>query len=103
MKERYSSFSQRLGIGIKNQEMLSYNVLHGPGLVIAACFALLALLLSIVLIIQHLRSYSNPDVCFSPFLAILFSLSRLDFALDKDNKMQLVNTSLLLTTLKLGS
>ncbi|KAL9224197.1 hypothetical protein vseg_000259 [Gypsophila vaccaria] len=40
--------------------MISYKVLHGPALFVAGCFVLLALLLSIILIFQHLRLYSNP-------------------------------------------
>ncbi|XP_022156289.1 protein LAZ1 homolog 2 isoform X2 [Momordica charantia] len=37
-----------------------YRDLYQPALVIAACFVVVALLLSTFLILQHLRSYSNP-------------------------------------------
>ncbi|XP_074280795.1 protein LAZ1 homolog 2 [Silene latifolia] len=40
--------------------MLSYKLLHGPAVIVAVCFALLALVLSVILIFQHLRCYSNP-------------------------------------------
>ncbi|KAK9697317.1 hypothetical protein RND81_08G029500 [Saponaria officinalis] len=42
------------------REMISYKLLHGPALLVAGCFVLLALLLSVILIFQHLKSYSNP-------------------------------------------
>lgn len=42
-----------------------YNNLHQPALIIAGCSVIVALVLSILLILQHLRSYTNPSVhCF---------------------------------------
>ncbi|XP_059633267.1 LOW QUALITY PROTEIN: protein LAZ1 homolog 2 [Cornus florida] len=38
-----------------------YRDLHQPAFVIAACFAFIALVLSALLIFQHLRSYTNPE------------------------------------------
>ncbi|KAF3439707.1 hypothetical protein FNV43_RR17985 [Rhamnella rubrinervis] len=37
-----------------------YRDLYHPALIIAGCFVLVALILSIFLILQHLRSYTNP-------------------------------------------
>lgn len=39
-----------------------YTNLHEPALIIAGCSVLVALVLSIVLILQHLRSYTKPEV-----------------------------------------
>lgn len=39
-----------------------YHDLYRPALVIAGCFVLVALVLSIFLILQHLKSYTNPAV-----------------------------------------
>ncbi|CAI9087696.1 OLC1v1021838C1 [Oldenlandia corymbosa var. corymbosa] len=39
----------------------TYNHLHQPAVIIAGCFGLLALTLSIFLIFQHLRYYTNPS------------------------------------------
>ncbi|KAK2449821.1 hypothetical protein P8452_13540 [Trifolium repens] len=38
-----------------------YNIIQQPALIIAGCFVLVALVLSIFLIFQHLRSYTNPS------------------------------------------
>nr|XP_027188805.1 protein LAZ1 homolog 2 isoform X2 [Cicer arietinum] len=38
-----------------------YNNIHQPGLIIAGCSVLVALVLSLFLIFQHLRSYTNPS------------------------------------------
>ncbi|KAL5098349.1 hypothetical protein RYX36_002676 [Vicia faba] len=38
-----------------------YNNIHQPALIIAGCSVLVALVLSLFLIFQHLRSYSNPS------------------------------------------
>lgn len=38
-----------------------YGDLYEPALIIATCFAIVALVLSIFLILQHLKSYSNPS------------------------------------------
>ncbi|XP_038890330.1 protein LAZ1 homolog 2 [Benincasa hispida] len=38
-----------------------YEDLYQPALIIAACFAVVALVLSLFLILQHLKSYSNPS------------------------------------------
>lgn len=38
----------------------TYGNLHPPALIVGGCFAALALILSIFLILQHLRSYNNP-------------------------------------------
>ncbi|KAL2327290.1 hypothetical protein Fmac_020717 [Flemingia macrophylla] len=37
-----------------------YSILHPPALIFAGCSVLVALILSILLIFQHLRSYTNP-------------------------------------------
>ncbi|XP_062086847.1 protein LAZ1 homolog 2 [Humulus lupulus] len=37
-----------------------YRDIHEPGLIVASCFAVVAFSLSIFLIFQHLRSYTNP-------------------------------------------
>lgn len=39
-----------------------YRNLHTPAVLIGAAFVLVALLISLWLILQHLRSYSNPSV-----------------------------------------
>jgi hypothetical protein len=39
-----------------------YGNIHTPAVLTGAAFALVALLLSLWLILQHLRSYSNPAV-----------------------------------------
>lgn len=39
-----------------------YRNLHQPAVVIGGCFSLAAVLLSLFLILQHLRSYTNPAV-----------------------------------------
>ncbi|GAV64774.1 Solute_trans_a domain-containing protein, partial [Cephalotus follicularis] len=39
----------------------TYRDLHRPGVVIAGCFAFVAIVLSTYLIFQHLRLYTNPD------------------------------------------
>jgi hypothetical protein len=41
----------------------TYRDLHQPAVVIGGCFAIVAVLLSIYLIFQHLKSYTNPAVC----------------------------------------
>lgn len=38
----------------------TYGDLHLPAIIIAGCFVLTALVLSTLLILQHLRSYTNP-------------------------------------------
>lgn len=38
----------------------TYKDLHQPAFVIGGCFALAAVVLSLFLILQHLRSYTNP-------------------------------------------
>ena len=40
----------------------TYKSLHTPALLIGAASVLVALLISLWLILQHLRSYSNPSV-----------------------------------------
>ena len=40
----------------------TYRDLHQPAVVIGGCFAVVAVLLSIYLIFQHLKSYTNPAV-----------------------------------------
>lgn len=50
----------------------TYKDLHQPAFVIGGCFALAAVVLSLFLILQHLRSYTNPAVSFSPFLSFSF-------------------------------
>jgi hypothetical protein len=49
-----------------------YRHLHTPAVIIGAVFALVALLISLWLILKHLRSYSNPAVsaACSPHLTI---------------------------------
>lgn len=42
----------------------TYKDLHQPAFVIGGCFALAAVVLSLFLILQHLRSYTNPAVSF---------------------------------------
>lgn len=37
-----------------------YQHLHQPALIVGGCFAAVAVLTSIYLILQHLRSYTNP-------------------------------------------
>lgn len=39
-----------------------YNIVHQPALIVAGCSVLVALVLSLFLIFQHLRSYTNPSV-----------------------------------------
>lgn len=39
-----------------------YNNLHMPAVITGGIFVLVALVLSLLLILQHLRSYTNPDV-----------------------------------------
>ncbi|GAB2267501.1 hypothetical protein Dimus_038670 [Dionaea muscipula] len=41
-------------------EVITYSDLHGPAVVVAGCFVSVALVLSLFLIFQHLRSYTNP-------------------------------------------
>lgn len=54
-----------------------------PAVIIAGCFVVISLMLSLFLILQHLRSYTNPAVsCFphgnlksqAPFLNSFFSI-----------------------------
>ncbi|KAL7224925.1 hypothetical protein ACSBR1_026248 [Camellia fascicularis] len=40
----------------------TYKDLHQPGLIVAGCFAFIAVVLSTILIFQHLRSYTNPAI-----------------------------------------
>jgi len=40
----------------------AYQRLHQPALITAGCFVVVALILSIFLILQHLRYYTNPAV-----------------------------------------
>jgi len=50
-----------------------YNIVHQPALVIAGCSVLVALVLSLFLIFQHLRSYTNPSVrCFSHSYVVFY-------------------------------
>lgn len=46
--------------------LTAYKKVRGPGTITAGFFALLASVLSIVLIFQHLRAYNNPAVHSSP-------------------------------------
>lgn len=39
-----------------------YRHLHTPALIIGGIFALIALIISLLLIFEHLRTYTNPDV-----------------------------------------
>ena len=50
-----------------------YGNIHTPAVLTGAAFALVALLLSLWLILQHLRSYSNPAV--SARVLVLLSIS----------------------------
>ncbi|XP_030510766.2 protein LAZ1 homolog 2 isoform X1 [Cannabis sativa] len=43
-----------------SESEIMYRKIHEPGLIVASCFALVAFSLSIFLIFQHLRSYTNP-------------------------------------------
>ncbi|GMN52964.1 hypothetical protein TIFTF001_022096 [Ficus carica] len=47
--------------GISGSESF-YRDVHQPGLIIAGCFAAVAVSLSFFLILQHLRSYTNPSI-----------------------------------------
>lgn len=40
----------------------TYRDLHDPAVVIGGCFSIVAVVLSLFLILQHLRSYTNPAV-----------------------------------------
>ncbi|KVI12237.1 Organic solute transporter Ost-alpha [Cynara cardunculus var. scolymus] len=50
-----------LAEGMSYMNQIAYRDLHSLALIIAACFVLIALLLSSVLIFQHLKSYTNPE------------------------------------------
>ncbi|KAI3772762.1 hypothetical protein L6452_03955 [Arctium lappa] len=50
-----------LAEGMSYMNQIAYRDLHSLALIIAACCVLIALLLSSVLIIQHLKSYTNPE------------------------------------------
>lgn len=52
----------KTSISITPQQEDIYGDLYQPALIIATCFAVTALMLSLFLILQHLKSYSNPSV-----------------------------------------
>lgn len=51
--------------------MNPYKEFHGPATIVAGFFALMASVLSLILICQHLRSYNNPAVGSSFFTSAL--------------------------------
>ncbi|XP_004141180.1 protein LAZ1 homolog 2 isoform X2 [Cucumis sativus] len=51
----------KTSISITPQQEDIYGDLYQPALIIATCFAVTALMLSLFLILQHLKSYSNPS------------------------------------------
>ncbi|XP_008459979.1 protein LAZ1 homolog 2 isoform X3 [Cucumis melo] len=51
----------KTSISITLQQEDIYGDLYQPALTIATCFAVIALVLSLFLILQHLKSYSNPS------------------------------------------
>ncbi|XP_050940888.1 protein LAZ1 homolog 2 isoform X7 [Cucumis melo] len=52
----------KTSISITLQQEDIYGDLYQPALTIATCFAVIALVLSLFLILQHLKSYSNPSI-----------------------------------------
>ncbi|XP_008459962.1 protein LAZ1 homolog 2 isoform X1 [Cucumis melo] len=53
--------TMKTSISITLQQEDIYGDLYQPALTIATCFAVIALVLSLFLILQHLKSYSNPS------------------------------------------
>ncbi|XP_071721450.1 protein LAZ1 homolog 2 isoform X2 [Rutidosis leptorrhynchoides] len=54
-------YRKMLAEGVNYMNESTHRSLHGIGLIIAACFVLIALFLSSVLIVQHLKFYTNPE------------------------------------------
>ncbi|XP_008459995.1 protein LAZ1 homolog 2 isoform X8 [Cucumis melo] len=54
--------TMKTSISITLQQEDIYGDLYQPALTIATCFAVIALVLSLFLILQHLKSYSNPSI-----------------------------------------
>lgn len=54
----------------------TYTDLRKPACIVGGCFSVVAVVLSLLLIFQHLRSYTNPAVssliCYGPFFTDLF-------------------------------
>lgn len=61
---------------MRERERSTYRDLHFPAFLVGGSFAAVAICLSVFLILQHLRFYTNPSVCFL-FLCLSTFCSRL--------------------------